>query len=240
MASVMMNILTKLGVTKATEAEEVKGDGEAPTWIRSVSQLKIPVLHNPAQYHLAPQQPGGGSSPADEFVPVGGPYDVLYTSLQHVVFQMEQKSATGISHFMRLGLAESVIYGLINEFSPLGKEIVRMNKEAEFTNGGWHGVGELRAGEVAKAKAKKCPKLWSKMEEARAKYAGKLYERGMRDVDILYDGGTRMMYYVEDRDAVVASVSHANHPFGKTLTNFNRVVLRITCGRSRVSQRRWV
>lgn len=158
--------------------------------MRSVISYLSPS-HSSAQKSLARREAarigGGGSgsgrSVANEFVfAYKREQDLLFTSLRHVIFQIDRRSATAVAHILRDELCDAQIYDLIGDFR--ASENDRMKK-----------------------KIVRRTKLEAKMDEARAKHAVKLRNLGMRDVNVMYHGDeAKLCIFKADKELLVQRV----------------------------------
>jgi len=123
-------------------------------------------------------------------------YDVVFTSLRMIVFQIDPTSATPIAHIIRDELNDAQVFDLIENISEptthwkLGRKYVK-----SFAT-------------VHPDRAARYDALRRKMAEARIKHAEFLREEGLRDVDIIYKCSK---YEVEpfktDKEKIKAAVS---------------------------------
>ncbi|KAK4545781.1 hypothetical protein LTR36_002735 [Oleoguttula mirabilis] len=104
------------------------------------------------------------------------PYDVVFTSLRLVVFQIEPTSATPIAHIIRDALTDGDVFELI-------KGLDLHVPAAASKQGGAHGTTETS---VLKDQLTRYGLLCDKIKEARVKHAERLRDDGMVDVDVIY------------------------------------------------------
>ena len=195
-----MDLITSLfqDIMKGEQRTRTENVEEEETSAKRLVTEQIPPIPSTSQFHRTPHWKGG--SPGREFVTVGGPYDVLFIVLRHVVFQVDRRSATPISELMRDELSEPYIYELINEFSTSGKKIRALRD-------GFHWV----VNEPATANQVACVKLRAKIDEFRTIHASRLLEKGVRDVNILYSGSEAKIWkYIADRAVIVQQVSRSD------------------------------
>lgn len=119
---------------------------------------------------LVPRAP----SIADHFIPEG-PYDTSFAVMRHMVFKINRKSATPITHIIFPTCTSAEVVNLVSNLCPEpanGKEYERW----------WEKFDDMKLEHPPYAK------MHAKMEEARKMYATSLRGHGYDDVDITYSG----------------------------------------------------
>ena len=136
-----------------------------------------------------------------QFIPKNR-HDTAFTSLRHMVFKVDCKSASPIANILAQhvsgggrSIESSEVFGLLNQLSP-------PNMDAKFREAWWS------SDEIHKLEWPPYAKFRVKIEEARRIHATRLRDAGMEDVEIAYsENEAKIKTWKDDRDEIESTVS---------------------------------
>lgn len=178
-------------------------------------------LHHRDQGSRLPDNP----SVAAHFIPHKEVYDVAFISLRHMVFKVDGKSATPISHILHgsvvaKGGGSGEICGLIEDLCPPGRRRTTWFEQSEEVKLRWPKYARFRG----------------MIEDARKQHAIRLRDAGMVDVDVLFAGfESGVAIYKRDQEIINKTVSITWSFSNSAHTDStHRAERSITCGKSRL------